>query len=436
MLELKRHEKEVERQLLAEVEQEAGAVRARYDAATEREEALRRKMAHLEEAAIDLRDVGARYDLLKNDVDTARALHESLLRQQMETAVNAELAASNVRVVERAEVPRGASKPRLPFNLTLGMIAGMVVAAGAVLLCDYFDSSVKSSEEVEGFLQLPTLATIPNFALARRASPHAALPGNGNGKGHANGNGKGDRHPFAPSGQAADLIVLSEPKSPAAEAFRTLRTAVLFSAPAAPPKIIMMTSAGMSEGKTVSSLNLATSLAEAGSRVLLVDVDLRRPNCHRALGIDNDRGLSSFLAGQLEFESVVRDLGTPRIFFVPAGPTPPNPAELVGSARMRETLEDLREAYDFVILDSPPVLPVTDAVVLGREADGVVLVVKGYDTPRELVRRARDQLLQANVHLLGAVVNNVDLHWGDHYFYSRYFGPYYGGGRAAAGESA
>jgi capsular exopolysaccharide synthesis family protein len=344
----------------------------------------------------------------------------------METAVNSELAASNVRVIERPEVPQGPSKPKVPLNLTLGLLAGVVMAAGAVFLCDYFDNSVKSSEEVEGFLQLPTLATIPNFALARRASSRRLRgPEDGSRAAAAEANGRG-----------AELIVLSEPKSPAAEAFRSLRTAILFSAPATPPKVILLTSAGASEGKTVTSLNLATSLAEAGSRVLLIDVDLRRPSCHRVLGLVNDRGLSSFLSGQADFASVVRELDSPRLSFVSAGPTPPNPAELVGSARMRDTVEELRDEYDFIILDSPPVLPVTDAVVLGRDADGVVMVVKGHDTPRELLRRARDQLLQANVHLLGAVVNNVDLRWGDHFYYSRYYGGYYGAGSGQLEDQA
>lgn len=413
MLESMTQAGEIERQLRAEVAQETSAVRARFNAAGLREDALRKKLAHLEESSIALGALGARYDLLKNDVETAHALHETMLKQQIETAVNSELVASNVRVVERPEVPQGPSTPKVPLNMTLGLMAGMVAAIGAVFLCDYFDNSVKSSEEVEGFLQLPTLATIPNFALARRTSGRAALKGAGS--------GDSATPDFPP-----EMVVLSEPRSPAAEAFRSLRTAVLFSTPAAPPKIIVLTSAGASEGKTVSSLNLASSLAESGSRVLLIDVDLRRPSCHRVLGITNDRGLSNFLSGQAELASLIRPLHADRLFFVPAGPTPPNPAELVGSARMRDALEDLRDEYDFVILDSPPVLPVTDAVVLGREADGAVLVVKGHDTPRELLRRARDQLLQANVHLLGAVVNNVDLRWGDQYFYGRYYGSYYG----------
>jgi len=430
MLELARNEAELERQLDAEVAAETASVRARYDAARLREEALRHKMAHLEEVAIDLHALGARYDLLKNDVDTAHALHDSLLKQQMETSVNSELAASNVRVIERPEVPQGPSKPRVAVNLVLGLLAGLLAAIGAVFFCDYFDNSVKSSEEVEGFLQLPTLATVPNFALARRSLPRSANGAKGAVATPAAPISNGHGGAFGP-----DLVMINDPRSPAAEAFRSLRTQVLFSTAGAPPKVILLTSAGASEGKTVTSVNLATSLAESGSRVILLDVDLRRPNCHRTLGVVNDRGLSSFLAGQADFESVVRPLEGARLFFVPAGPTPPNPAELVGSARMRDTLEELREAYDFVILDSPPVLPVTDAVVLGREADGAVLVVKGHDTPRELLRRARDQLLQANVHLLGAVVNNVDLRWGDSYFYSRYYGGYYGPGPSAQAEA-
>ena len=427
MLELGRSESELERQLAAEVAEETTSVRARYDAARLREDALRHKMTHLEEVAVELHALGSRYDLLKNDVDTAHALHDSLLKQQMETSVNSQLAASNVRVVERPEVPQSPSKPRVAVNLILGLLAGLFAAVGAVFFCDYFDNSVKSSEEVEGFLQLPTLATIPNFALARRALPRSAGAAKSAVAPVANGN---------VGGCSPDVVMLHDPRSPAAEAFRSLRTAVLFSAAGAPPKVILLTSAGASEGKTVTSVNLATSLAEAGSRVILLDVDLRRPNCHRTLGLVNDQGLSSFLAGQVELERVIRPLDGGRLFFVSAGPTPPNPAELVGSARMRDALDALREAYDFVILDSPPVLPVTDAVVLGREADGAVLVVKGHDTPRELLRRARDQLLQASVHILGAVVNNVDLRWGDTYFYSRYYGGYYGPGSSPQPEAS
>ncbi|MCC6765096.1 MAG: polysaccharide biosynthesis tyrosine autokinase [Deltaproteobacteria bacterium] len=413
MVELRRQESIVARQLDAEVRQEVSGVRAKFDAAVARERGLREKLSGLETAAIELRDLGARYDLLRSDVESASALYASLLKQQMETAASSALAPTNLRVVERAEVPAEASSPRVAMNLVFGFGAGLLLACAATFLCEYFDDSVKSSEEMEGLLHLPALATIPNFALARRSPATRAL-----------GNAGADAVAPAAANVSPALVVVHEPLSPVAEAFRALRTAVLFSTPAAPPKMLLVTSAGASEGKTVSSLNLAATLAEAGSRVLLVDVDLRKPSCHRQLGITNTAGLSSFLAGQVELAAVVHALEAPRFDFIPAGPTPPNPAELVGSQRMRTMLEEMRGHYDFVVLDSPPVLPVTDAVVLAREVDGVVQVVKGHDTPRELIRRARDQLVQANAHLLGAVINNVDLGWGDLYFYNRYYGYY------------
>ena len=204
-----------------------------------------------------------------------------------------------------------------------------------------------------------------------------------------------------------------------AETFRSLRTAVLFSAAEQTPRVVLVTSAGESEGKTVTALNLATAMADSGSRVLLVDADLRFPGCHHILGVENRRGLSTYLAGDADLDGMVVDLARPRLALLPAGPVPSNPAELLGSARMVNVIARLRERYDFVIIDSPPVLPVTDAVVLSRASDGVVLVVKGQDTPRDLVRRARDQLLQANARLIGAVVNNVDPSWKDFYFYKR-----------------
>lgn len=401
----------VTKQLDAEVKREIASVRARHDAQQLRETRLREKVDQQEMAALQLQGMAARYDILKKDLETARSLRDSLLKQQMETAVNSELTPTNVRIVDRAEVPRFATKPNVKLNVVLGAFLGVLFAVGATLVANYFDSSVKSSEDVETLLQLPTLAVIPSFE--RRQHPsRAASP----------------TVPAPQGARAADLVVFREPKSMVAEAFRSMRTAVLFSTPNAPPRVLVVTSAAASEGKTSTSLNLASTLAASGSRTLLIDADLRRPSCHRAFGIANDTGLSRYLAGQVEFDEVVRPLDVPNLAFVPAGPTPPNPAELVGSERMRETLEKLRDEYDFVIVDSPPTLPVTDAVLLGREADGVVLVVKGNDTPRELVKRARDQLQQAGVHILGALVNNVHGGWGSLYGYGRYYGGYYGYG--------
>lgn len=411
MAALARQRSMVDQQLKLAVAKETRAVREHHAAAAERQKSLEQKLHDLEVQGVTLRDLGARYEFLKNDVESARQLHASLLKQQLETSVNAQLAPSNLRVLERAEVPGRPSKPNVPLNLTLGLLGGLVAACGAAFASEYFDSSVKSTEEAEELLHLPTLATIPNFALGQRSA-----------YGHPLTNGHDGRSGI---GRAQQLVVTHEPRSVVAEAFRTLRTAVLFSTPGAAPKLILVTSATASEGKTVNCLNLAATLAESGSRVLLVDVDLRHPSCHRALGIENTTGLSNFLAGQAALEGIVHMLEKPNLWFIPGGPTPPNPAELVGSSRMREMIDLAREEFDFVILDSPPVTPVSDALVLARASDGVVLVVKGQDTPRDVVRRARDQLALTGAHLLGTVVNNVGPTWGDFRFYQRYYGYYH-----------
>jgi capsular exopolysaccharide synthesis family protein len=429
MVALRRQAREVEGELRAEVEREIAAARGRYQAAQMREDQLRSRLAQLEATAIELRELGAQYDLLKSELDNARTLHESLLKQKTETAVHSQLDAASVRVIERPEVPQRPSTPNVPVNLALGALAGLIVAAAATFLREALDPSVKSPEEVEDLLRLPTLAVIPNFALAR-------VSANGRAAGSAHHAASSLRNRRPPGGNGHDLVVFNEPWSAVAETFRSLRTAVLFSAPADTdaPKVILVTSAGAGEGKTDTAVNLATALADAQWRVLLLDADLREPGCHHALGVGNQQGLSDFLSGRAELDGLIQQLDAPRLCFVAAGPTPPNPAELVGSARMREAIDTLRGRFDFLIVDSPPVIPVTDAVLLGREVDGVVLVVKGHDSPRELVREARDRLLQAGAHLLGVVVNNVDLHWGGFDYYHKRYDRYGRNRRPAAEE--
>src|SRR4029077_4375587 len=217
MAALLRQKSIVEDQLQSAVAKQTRGVHEHYAAALQRETALREKLGDLETQGVAVRDLGARYEFLKNDADTARQLHASLLKQQLETQVNSQLAPSNVRVLERAEVPVAPSKPNVPLNLALGLLGGLVVAVGAAFASEYFDSSVKSTEEAEELLHIPTLATIPNFGLAHRSAYGHPL---------TNGNGTG-----AAGGTSAQLVVTHEPRSVVAEAFRTLRTAVLFSTP-------------------------------------------------------------------------------------------------------------------------------------------------------------------------------------------------------------
>lgn len=423
MVELSRLESETRQQLEQELQREIGSVRSRLEAARNRESRARDALSKMESSATELQRLGAQYALLKSDADNARALHDSFLKQQTDTSVRAQFDSSPARVVERADVPRRAAKPDVAADMRLGLLAALATAIAAVLVADHFDNSVKTSKEIESLLHLAPLATIPNFAAARRASERrrgrARLPA-------------GAETPPAPRAPAASgpvpgplLVVYHEPLSVITEAFRGLRTNILFSTAEAPPKVIVVASAGMSEGKTVIASNLAATLAESGARVILIDADMRHASCHPHFGVSNDVGLSSFLTGR-SLEEVVHEIPGPKLSFVAAGPHPPNPAELVGSTRMADAIGRLREEYDFVVIDSPALLPVTDGVILSRYADGVVLVVRAQDTSRDMVLRARDLLRVANAHVLGAVMNNADVGWGNYHY-----GGYYYGGRSA-----
>jgi polysaccharide biosynthesis transport protein len=420
MRELRGQLTDVRLQIDGEIEQEIAAARTRLRAARLQENGLRVRLSELEKKATALRALGGQYEFLKGERDTARALHESLLKQKTDTSVNSALATSKVRVIQRPEVPRYASWPRKKMNLLLGALAGVGLAIGVAFFRESLDRSVKSNEEAEGLLQLPTLATIPNFALAAPIARGRFLPVKRAG---------GSAAPASPSSR---LVVARDPWSPIAETFRILRTALLYSQGPA-PQVIQVTSAAAGEGKTVTALNLASTLAEAGRRVLLVDVDLRHPGCHEVLGVALRPGLSSYLDGSADLARVVREISSPRLSFISAGARPANPAALVGSERMRTLLDSMREHFDFIVLDSPPVLPVTDAVLLARAADSVLMVLKGQAAPGDLVRRARDQLLLVGARIAGIVVNNVNRSWGDYPLYDSY--PHYNGTRPGTGSS-
>jgi polysaccharide biosynthesis transport protein len=432
MQELARLESEVNGQLRAEVSQGVKAIRAHYRAAALREERLRRQVDDLQRTGIKLRALGGRYDVLKADLDAARKLHDSLLRQRADTAVTAQLAASNVRVVERAEVPLWPSRPKILLNLVLGVLAGLVLAIGAALGRDYFDGSVKATDDVEETLGLPALAVIPSFAddAPGRRMPYPRL------RSALHLSRPVEEEPTVEHTRERELVVVHAPWSAGAEAFRSMRTAVLFAGGGEEPRVLLVTSAASAEGKTVASLNLASTLGESGARVLLIDADLRHPRCHTALGVSNERGFSNVLRGEHVVEDVVHALVMPRVYVMPAGPPPPNPADLLGSPRVGELFAGLRDRYDFVVLDTPPVLPVTDAAVLARLADGVVLIVKSGGTSRVLARRARDRLFQVGARFLGVLVNDVRPEWGEVIPGYPYRYPNRPSGAAATGNAA
>jgi capsular exopolysaccharide synthesis family protein len=287
---------------------------------------------------------------------------------------------------------------------------------------------VKSPDDIEALTGLPSLAVVP------------ALPGlNGHHSRLAKLGGEVAMAP-TPGGPRVELLSYVQPKSQISEAFRALRTSLLLSQAEHPPQVILVTSALPREGKTTAAVNLAVTLAQLGDRTLLMDSDLRKPGIRRALNLvgGKDAGLSSFLAGVTTLEEVtIPHPAISNLSALTTGPVPPSPADLLSSHRMREAIIELRRRYKFVVIDSPPIMAATDAVILSALTDGVLLVVRSGETPKEAFTRTRDLLVGVKCRILGVVLNAVDSSAPDYYYSYRYY-PYaygYGYGEDVAKDS-
>ena len=359
------------------------------------------------------------YNILKREVDTNKQLYEGLLQRLKEAQVSAGLKASNIRIVDPAEVPKGRVRPRITLNLTLGVIFGLGLGIALTLLQERLDNTVKTTDEVEQRLRLPALGVLPKFTL--------------------DGADRGEAQSLATTtegvGPAAPAILTS----PAAlEAFRSLRTSILLSAPPV-PKSILITSALPGEGKTTVTVNLGVTLASLGSKVVIVDCDMRRPSCHRSTGVENRPGFVQSLTGRIEILSCIMPVpNVENLSVIPCGPIPPNPAEILSSPMAAALLRQLRDQFDYVLVDSPPLLSVADSRILATLTDAVALVVRAYCTPYEAVRRARALMQATGARILGIALNHVDV-WRDSYgggYYYRYgYGYGYGYGRSQDGKS-
>jgi capsular exopolysaccharide synthesis family protein len=266
-------------------------------------------------------------------------------------------------------------------------------------------------------LHLPNLAVIPDF-LKLNNNPGSYLP-------HHMRKLIGMEVSHDRQGQGKELILDHHPLSIIAESYRSLRTSLLLSRAAERPRSLLFTSATRHEGKTATAVNTAIMFAQSGLRTVLIDADLRRPRCHKILSMEKDLGLTEILTGHVEAEAVIRATSTENFFFLSSGSLPPNPAELLGSNKMREVIEDLSAKFDCVIFDSPPVLPVTDAVLLARNVDGVVLIVDSQNTAKQLIREVRSKLVNFHAKILGVVLNRVDTQRGGYAQYYSHYTNYY-----------
>lgn len=371
--------------------------KAEYQAALRREQSLAQELAKQKAEAMQLNSVAVEYNNLKVEVSTRRSLLDELLRKQAETEVSSRLGnsrESNIMVVDRALPPASAFRPSLQRNLALGGALGLFLGVGLVFLAEYLDRRVKSPEEVDRLVGLPVLATIPDVSLDDGYSAY----------------GGGSKKPKVRTPSPAEekltveLVPHLHPKLAAAEAYRTLRTALLLSS-AGGLRSVVISSAVAGEGKTVTAANLAVVLAQLGREVVLVDGDLRRSRQHQIFAVSNRFGLANYLAGDAPVENIIFPTRIPKLALVPAGPHPPNPAELLSSALMSDLLTMLQQRFQFVVVDTPPVLPVTDASIVSAHCGGLVLCVGANQVLREELRSCWERLQIAGVRVLGVVVN-------------------------------
>jgi polysaccharide biosynthesis transport protein len=361
------------------------------------------------------------YNILKRDAEGNKAMYDGLLTKLKEANLAAGLKSSNIRWVDPAMIPSTPTRPAKTRNIALSFVVGLVGGIGLALLREYLDNTVKTPDDVETLARLPSLAVVPAFTDDNGSARKSRLLG-------ASVNGHEKR---------IELVAQHLPKSQMSEAFRALRTSLLLSQAGHPPQVILVTSALPREGKTTSAANLAVTLAQLGDRTLLIDADLRKPGIGRLLNLTDGKypGLSSYLAGVSTLDLVtVAHHAIPNLVAIPTGPLPPNPADLLSSHKLADAINQLRTQYKFIVIDSPPIMAATDAVIVSVQADGVLLVVRSGETPKEAFTRARDLLTSVKCRLLGVVLNAVDSSAPDYYYSYRYYPYSYGYGPQEAAE--
>ena len=387
---------EVQRREREEVRKVVESIKAKYNSASERENELRREFEHEKDRAMALKDASLQDAVLARDVETSRTLYQSVLERIKLLGVATESQMTNITIVDPAEMPTVASSPKQ--ELTLVLCGFLVLSAGicVAFVREASDRGLKSADEVQSYLQFPNLATVVHFDPPTKLEvrPTGLLP-TGFDETHDRDFGGNQAAP------ARDLFTA------AGEAYRAIRTGILLSRSETSPRTILFSSAMGGEGKSVTATNCALMFAQLDERVLLIDADLRRPRCHEILGRDSHPGLTEVLAGLNQLDQAIQSTASKGLFFLSAGLTPPNPSELLGSQRMRGILTAAASSFDHVLIDSPPILPVSDSVVLSTLVDGVVMVVCAQTT-KNLVRDACARLVYVGSKMLGVVLNNVD----------------------------
>ena len=394
----------VQADIKIEIARLAAKYKKDYLTALEREKLLRASLENQKTEENQLNESAIEYSLLKRDVESNRQLYEGLLQKLKEAGVMTGLRSSNVRIVDPASAPTAPATPNIPRNLLMSLLVGLAGGVSLAFILESRDNTVHSLEQAQMITSLPSLAVIP---LAFRSS--RAL-----------------RQVKRRTQTAAASAAALHPKSQIAEAYRALRTSILLSRTGQSTKVLMVTSALPQEGKTTTSVNLAIVLAQRDARVLLIEGDMRRAGISQVFDFESDTGLSTVLGGNTVAQVAIRSVpGVPNLSVLPAGPVPLNPSEMLASPRMRDLLASLSSEFDYVIIDTPPVLSVTDAVLLSKLADSTLLVIRAGMTSKAALRRAYDVLAQVDAHIMGVILNAADFTEPDRYYYGTRYRGYY-----------
>jgi capsular exopolysaccharide synthesis family protein len=388
-------------------------VQNEYYTAVKREQMLKAALDEQTAVANQLDENAIEYRILKQEADSNRQLYDGLLEKLKEASLAAGLNSSNISIVDKARIPLFPARPNVPRNMLFAVLLGLVGGVAIAFALEAVDTTVRTPDQAQSLSGLPVMAVIPfkadiGGAKAQGASSRLLLTAKQS------------------STRAGALVSYLEPQSEIAEAYRTLRTSILLSSAGKPPQVVVFTSALPQDGKTMTSVNTAFVMAKQGKRVLLIDADLRRPSIHKAFDLRPEIGLSNVLSGLAKWKDAVQPTMESTLFLLPSGPLPPHPSELLGCGLMQDLILEWRKEYDHILLDSPPVLSVTDAVLLAVQADMVTLVVRSGQTTMGAVRNARDLLLHLKAPLRGIVLNAFDLQSPDYYYYY-YSGSKYGG---------
>ena len=369
----------------AEIDRLIESTRKDYELAKSQEENLRELLNSTKEELLDVNERFIQYSIMKREVDSSRALYEALTSGLKKASVTEESQNINIWVMRDASLPGSPSNQRPQRTMLIGLFMAIAAGIGSALLIEYLDNTIKSSEDIENRYGLTVLGMVPETRKNERI----------------------------------EKIIIENSQSPIAESYRMIRSSLLLSSADHPPQIILITSMKAQEGKTTTVLNMARTLAQVADKVLVIDADMRKPRIHTLLGTSNSTGLSSFLSGNID-EQVVLPAGENKIHVIPAGPIPPNPAELLSSQRMKILLKQMMKEYNFIIIDSPPIIHLADGLILSTMVDGTLLVTRTNKTTFEVFNAGLKKLNDFKPRILGVVLNALGSRFGGPQLYHYY----------------